>query len=201
MCCCVGFLYIGQNIHWSSVLCCSELRYFVLLYLCINTHLVGTTLLCCALWCHVVLYSTLSCFDVLCSLDARYIPGQNHITRLCSSSTAAIQTRAAYCCRHPAGPATSSPLPCPCPCLTNSAFPQISPDFNPNLAELTDQYWFFKKRLRTGSRYHLCAVEMRRTIKRGDLGRLIEFTVFPDCQSWEHLSFLCTSIEIPLGSC
>ena len=111
MCCCVGFLYIGQNIHWSSVLCCSELRYFVLLYLCINTHLVGTTLLCCALWCHVVLYSTLSCFDVLCSLDARYIPGQNHITRLCSSSTAAIQTRAAYCCRHPAGPAISATLP------------------------------------------------------------------------------------------
>ena len=154
----------------------------------------------------MLLYSTLSCFDVLCSLDARYIPGQNHITRLCSSSTAAIQTRAAYCCRHPAGPATIAtlpPLPCPCPCLTNPAFPQISPDFNPNLAELTDQFWSFKKRLRTAreSRHHLCAVEMRRTIKRGDLGRLIEFTVFPDCQSWEHLSFLCTSIEIPLGSC
>ena len=59
------------------------------------------------------------------------------------------------------------PLPCPCPCLTNPAFPQISPDFNPNLAELTDQYWSYKKRLRTESRHHLCAVEMRRTIKRG----------------------------------
>ena len=125
MCCCVGFLYIGQNIHWSSVLCCSELRYFVLLYLCINTHLVGTTLLCCALWCHVVLYSTLSCFDVLCSLDARYIPGQNHITRLCSSSTAAIQTRAAYCCRHPAGPAISSPLS-----VSMSHKPSFSTDFS-----------------------------------------------------------------------
>ena len=159
----------------------------------------------------MVLYCTLSCFDVpctfvvLCSLGARYLLGQNHITRLCSSA-AAIQTRAAYCCRHPAGPASSAtlppPLPCPCPCLTNPAFPQISPDFNPNLAELTtDQYWSFKKRLRTESRHHLCAVEMRRTIKRGGLGRLIEFTVFPDCPSWEHLSFLCTSIEIPLGSC
>ena len=128
MCCCVGVLYIGQNIHWSSVLCCSELRYFVLLYLCINTHLVGTTLLCCALWCHVVLYSTLSCFDVLCSLGARYIPGQNHITRLCSSSTAAIQTRAAYCCRHPAGPAisaTSSPLS-----VSMSHKPSFSTDFS-----------------------------------------------------------------------
>ena len=61
-----------------------------------------------------------------------------------------------------------SPLPCPCPCLTNPAFPQISPDFNPNLEELTDdQFWSFKKRLRTESRHHLCAVEMRRTIKRG----------------------------------
>ena len=166
-----------------------------------------------ALWCFTVPCPALMCLAlaVLCSLGARYLLGQNHITQLCSSAAAVIQTRAAYCCRHPAGPAISATSPLS---LSMSHKPSFSTDFSgfqpqfgrtyrPILVfqELTDQYWSFKKRLRTESRHHLCAVEMRRTIKRGGLGRLIEFTVFPDCPSWEHLSFLCTSIEIPLGSC
>ena len=154
------------------------------------------------MWCFIVPCPALMCCAVL--MHVTYLVKTTSHASAPPPLTAAIQTRAAYCCRHPAGPATIAtlpPLPCPCPCLTNPAFPQISPDFNPNLAELTYQFWSFKGKRKKESRHHLCAVEMRRTIKRGDLGRLIEFTVFPDWPSWEHLSFLCTSIEIPLGSC
>ena len=42
-------------------------------------------------------------------------------------------------------PPSLPPLPCPCPCLTNPAFPQISPDFNPNLAELTNNISLSKR--------------------------------------------------------
>ena len=145
---------------------------------------------------------------VLCLtlLKHNYILPHSCTTVLCLTLLKRIVLRwAAYCCRLPVVPATSSPHAE----SHKPRFPQISQPHFPshsssqpfntwNLWQALAQASYERGRVIREENLSVC-----KTSKSGDGESNVWFNSPFSLigGSWEHLSFLCTSIEIPAGSC